>query len=77
MLPSAATMRTLARMCVAALNAAAGTVSGRCFPQHRHQEFLRFLRQLDAEYEPVLDLHVVLDNYGTYARTKLRTYSAG
>ena len=35
----------------AALNAASGSVSGRCFPQRRHQEFLCFLRQLGAEYE--------------------------
>ena len=31
-----------------------------------HQEFLRFLRQLDAEHAAALDLHLVLDNYGTH-----------
>ena len=49
-----------------ALNVAAGTVSGCCFPHHRRQEFLRFLRQLDAEYAPELELHLVMDNYGTH-----------
>lgn len=50
----------------AALDVAAGTVSGHCFARHRHQEFLRFLRQIDAEYAPELELHLVLDNYGTH-----------
>jgi transposase len=50
----------------AALDIATGTVSGACFPRHRHQEFLRFLRQIDAEYEPELELHLVMDNYGTH-----------
>ncbi len=43
----------------AALNMASGTVSGACFPQHRYQEFLRFLRQLDQEYEPQLQLQQI------------------
>src|SRR5271157_5007016 len=28
----------------AALNAASGKVSGECYPHHRHQEFIKFLR---------------------------------
>jgi hypothetical protein len=35
----------------AALDIATGTVSGACFPRHRHQEFLRFLQ--DAVFEQV------------------------
>ncbi len=58
----------------AALNVAAGTVSGRCFPRHRHQEFLRFLRQIDAEYAPELDLHLVLDNYGTHKTAQVQRW---
>jgi transposase len=50
----------------AALNIASGKVTGACFPHHRHQEFLRFLRQIDKEYEPELELHLVMDNYATH-----------
>jgi transposase len=58
----------------AALNVAAGTISGRCFPRHRHQEFLRFLRQIDAEYAPELDLHLVMDNYGTHKTPQVKRW---
>jgi transposase len=50
----------------AALNVLEGTVVGECTPRHRHQEFLRFLRRLDGEFPPELDLHLVVDNYGTH-----------
>src|SRR5207237_2505123 len=50
----------------AALNVLEGTVVGECMPRHRHQEFLRFLRRLDHEFPPDLDLHLILDNYGTH-----------
>ena len=58
----------------AALNVAAGKISGHCFPRHRHQEFLRFLRQLDAEYAADLDLHLVLDNYGTHKSPQVQRW---
>ncbi len=47
----------------AALNVLQGTVVGECMPRHRHQEFLRFLRRLDGQFPPELDLHLVVDNY--------------
>jgi transposase len=50
----------------AALNVATGKVIGACHRRHRHQEFLRFLRRIDAEVPPDLDIHLVLDNYGTH-----------
>src|SRR5271165_7185760 len=50
----------------AALNVLEGTVIGSCYPRHRNEEFLRFLRQIDRETPPELDLHLVLDNYGTH-----------
>jgi hypothetical protein len=33
----------------AALNVLDGTVIGTCYPRHRHEEFLKFLRMLDRE----------------------------
>jgi len=50
----------------AALNVLAGTVIGSCYPRHRHEEFLKFLRQIDRQTPSELDLHLILDNYGTH-----------
>ena len=50
----------------AALDVLEGTVIGHCMPRHRHQEFLKFLRQIERETPSQLDLHLILDNYGTH-----------
>ena len=50
----------------AALNVADGTVIARCKPRHRHQEFLAFLKVLDAKTPKRLDLHLIVDNYRTH-----------
>ena len=48
----------------AALEVATGKVVDACLPRHRHQEFLRFLRQVAKAY-PRRKLHIVCDNYAT------------
>ena len=50
----------------AALEIATGEVTGACYPQHRHQEFIAFLNQLVKAY-PRRPLHVVLDNSSTHS----------
>ena len=50
----------------AALEIATGEVTGACYPQHRHQEFLAFLNQIVRAY-PRRPLHVVLDNSSTHS----------
>jgi hypothetical protein len=40
-------------------------VTDACFDRHRHQEFLRFLRQVAKAY-PRVRLHVVADNYAAH-----------
>ena len=50
----------------AALNVATGEVLTRCTAQHRAQDFVAFLRDIDASVEPVLDIHVVLDNLSAH-----------
>jgi transposase len=50
----------------AALNVLDGKVIGTCYPRHRHEEFLRFLRQINRETPADMDLHLILDNYGTH-----------
>ena len=50
----------------AALSMLDGKVIGDCMPRHRHQEFIRFLKKIDAETPPALTLHLIVDNYGTH-----------
>ena len=60
----------------AALNVLEGTVVGQCWPRHRHQEFLKFLRQLDGNFPKAVPLHLILDNYGTHNHPKVKTWLA-
>ncbi len=50
----------------AAFNILTGKVIGRCLPRHRGPEFVKFLRQLEHEVPPELEIHLILDNYGTH-----------
>ena len=47
----------------AALNVFEGTVMGKCYPRHRHTEYLRFLREIDRVTPDGLDVHLIVDNY--------------
>jgi transposase len=58
----------------AALEVATGKVTAdACYPRHRHQEFLRFLKKVAAAH-PGVELHVVLDNYGTHKHAAVRAW---
>jgi transposase len=50
----------------AALDAATGEVVGKCYRRHRSVEFRRFLDIIDRHVPEELDVHLVLDNYGTH-----------
>ena len=58
----------------AALNTLDGKVIGQCLPRHRHQEFLKFLRTIDRQTDRGLDLHLIVDNYGTHTHPKLTAW---
>lgn len=58
----------------AALEIAKGKVTGQCYPRHRHQEFLKFLKHLDKEYSGTEELHLVIDNYSTHKHEKVRAW---
>ncbi|WP_370693547.1 IS630 family transposase [Nitrospira tepida] len=58
----------------AALSMLDGTVIGDCMPRHRHQEFIRFLKKIDAETLPHLDLHLIVDNYGTHKHPRVKSW---
>jgi transposase len=61
----------------AALNVLDGTVIGSCYPRHRHEEFLKFLRQINRETPAGQELHLILDNYGTHHHEGVRSWLAG
>lgn len=50
----------------AALNVAEGIVIDKCMKRHRHQEWIKFLKEIDARTPPELDLHLIADNYATH-----------
>lgn len=58
----------------AALSTLDGKVIGICLPRHRHQEFLRFLAQIDAETPAELELHLIVDNYATHQHPKVKAW---
>jgi transposase len=58
----------------AALELAEGKVVGECYARHRHQEFLKFLNRLDEEFPEDLELHVVMDNYGTHKHPRVQRW---
>jgi putative transposase len=60
----------------AALDIASGKVLTQCRPRHRHQEFLSFLRHIDANVPSDLDIHLIIDNYATHKHAKVRTWLA-
>src|SRR5216683_6539316 len=60
----------------AAFDVASGTVITQCKPRHRHQEFLAFLRHLDANMPADLELHLIADNYATHKHPKVRAWLA-
>jgi putative transposase len=60
----------------AALDVANGQVISRVRAQHRHQEFLGFLRQIDKQTPAELDLHLIVDNYVTHKHAKVKAWLA-
>ena len=60
----------------AALDIATGEVIGKCHRQHRHQEFLGFLKTVEAAIPKGLDVHLVMDNYGTHKTPKIKHWLA-
>src|SRR5579862_8313240 len=60
----------------AALNVMDGTVIGSCYPRHRHEEFLKFLRQINRETPAEQELHLILDNYGTHNHEAVKSWLA-
>jgi len=60
----------------AALDVATGEILGECYPRHRHQEFLRFLKTIDEDVPDDLDIHLILDNYATHKTPTVQRWLA-
>lgn len=60
----------------AALDIASGEVIGELHRRHRSGEFLLFLRTIEACVPAALDVHLVMDNYGTHKTPKVRDWLA-
>jgi len=60
----------------AALNVLTGVVIGKCMPRHRNGEFLKFLRIIDRQVPKGLQIHMILDNYGTHDHDNVKAWLA-
>ncbi len=60
----------------AALDIATGKVIGEMHRRHRSGEFLQFLRTIEANVPADLDVHVVMDNYGTHKTPAIKAWFA-
>jgi transposase len=58
----------------AALDVVTGKVIGKCFARHRHDEFLRFLRTIDTSVPRKLQVHLIVDNYGTHTHPDVKAW---
>ena len=50
----------------AGLDVATGSVIGKCFRRYRASEFLKFIKLIDEQVGPELDVHLIMDNYAAY-----------
>ncbi len=58
----------------AALELTQGEVIATCMKQHRHQEWIKFLRMIDEQTPNELDLHLIVDNYATHKHEKVKRW---
>jgi DNA-binding CsgD family transcriptional regulator/transposase/transcriptional regulator with XRE-family HTH domain len=58
----------------AALEMTEGSIIGTCMNRHRHQEWIKFLKLIDQQTPPDLDLHLIVDNYSTHKHPKVKAW---
>jgi transposase len=58
----------------AALDVKSGKVIGECHRRHRAREFRKFLDTIDASVPARLEVHLILDNYGTHKTPAIRRW---
>ena len=60
----------------AALDTATGRVIGECHRRHRSLEFRKFLDTIEEAVPTALDVHLIMDNYGTHKTAMIRRWLA-
>jgi transposase len=60
----------------AALNYLNGKILAERAPRHRHQEWLKFLKAIEAAMPPEVDVHLILDNYATHKHPAVHRWLA-
>jgi transposase len=60
----------------AALNVLTGVILGKCLPRHRNGEFLTFLKLIDRSVDKALQVHLIVDNYGTHKHPNVMAWLA-
>jgi putative transposase len=60
----------------AALDIASGRVLAKCAHRHRHQEYLSFLKRVEENVPPKLNIHAIVDNYATHKHPKVKRWLA-
>jgi hypothetical protein len=60
----------------AALDVASGVAISSCHRRHRHQEFIRFLNQIEESLPRGLEVHLVMDSDSTHKVKKVRAWFA-
>ena len=60
----------------AALDIATGHVLTQCKHRHRNREYLSFLKHVDANVPEDLDVHLIVDNYGTHKHPRVKQWLA-
>ncbi len=56
------------------MDVASGVTISNCYRRHRHQEFIRFLNEIEANLPSDFDVHSVMDNYGTHKVAKVKSW---
>lgn len=60
----------------AALNILDGTLISRNMQRHRHQEFIRFLNEIERTVPAGKVIHAIVDNYATHKHPKVKAWLA-
>jgi len=58
----------------AALDTATGSVLGKCYNRHRHQEFINFLNLINRNVSKEKDVHIITDNYSTHKHERVKNW---
>lgn len=58
----------------AAIELAKGRLIAACMKQHRHQEWIKFLKLIDTQTPANLDLHLIVDNYSTHKHIRVKSW---